>query len=157
MSLWQILTFLIIAGGAAYTYVVQPMSLELGIPRLQCWWDGGVYLRATAKEAGYQKVMHQTSDNIARLKAGEAVGCFNEGRCVRGATEAVSALEQQMLGWSAIGGGELLKGNVLGMLGMKAEDSARAKQAEAQYCISYLADHRRQILATEQPPAAVQP
>ncbi len=152
MNLWQIVSFLVVVGGLAYGYVFQPMSLELGVPRLQCWWEDGVYLRATAKEAGYQKVMHQTSDNIARLKSGEAVGCFNEGRCVQSPTEAISALEQKMLSWTAIGGGELLKGNLLGMLGMKAEDAARAGQAEAQYCLNYLAEQRREILASQ--PAA---
>jgi hypothetical protein len=157
MSLWQILTFLGVAGGVAYTYVVQPMSLELGIPRAQCWWEGGVYLRATNRESGYQNIMRQTSDNSARLKTGEAAGCFNEGACAQNPTEAVSALEQKMLSWTAVGGGELLKGNVLGMLGMKAEDAARAKQAEAQYCLGYLAAQRNKILAAEAPPTAAQP
>lgn len=149
MSLWQWGTLLVVVCGLAYTYVVQPMSLELGVPRLQCWWQDGVYLRATAKEAGYQKIMHQTSDNTARLKTGEAVGCFNEGRCVQSPTEAMSALEQKMLSWTAVGGGQLLKGNVLGMLGMKAEDAARARQAEAEYCLNYLATQRREILAAQ--------
>lgn len=151
MSLWQWGTLLVVVCGLAYTYVVQPMSVELGIPRLQCWWQDGVYLRATAKEAGYQKIMHQTSDNLARLKTGEAVGCFNEGRCVQSPTEAISALEQKMLSWTAVGGGQLLKGNVLGMLGMKAEDAARARQAEAEYCLNYLATQRREILAAQPP------
>lgn len=157
MSLWQILTFLVVAGGVVYTYVVQPMSLELGLPRAQCWWEGGVHLRATAKEVGYQNIMRQTSDNSARLKTGEAVGCFNEGACAQSPTQAVSALEQKMLSWTAVGGGELLKGNVLGMLGMKAEDTARAKQAEAQYCLNYLAEQRQKILAAEATPTPVQP
>jgi hypothetical protein len=151
MTLWQWGTLVLVAGGLAYTSIFQPMSLELGIPRVQCWWQDGVYLRATAKEAGYQKIMHQTSDNAARLKTGEAVGCFNEGRCVQSPNEAVSALEQKMLSWTAVGGGELLKGNLLGMFGMKAEDTARARHAEAQYCLNYLAAQRREILAAQPP------
>jgi hypothetical protein len=146
MSLWQILTFLVVAGGFAYTYIVQPMSLQLGLPRIQCWWDDGVYLRATAKEAGYANVMRNTSDNLARLKNGEAVGCFNEGRCVQSETEAVSTLERKILSWAAVGGGQLLAGNVLGMLGLSTENTARAKQAEAQYCIDYLGNQRQDIV-----------
>ncbi len=145
MTLWQVMAFFIVAGGAAYTYVVQPMSLELGVPRLTCWWDGGVYLRATKQERGYRAMMQQSDENRARVQRGEAKGCFNEGRCVLTRAEALGALEQQMIYWTAVGGGELLKGNVLGMLGMRSEEAARAKQAEAQYCINYLAEQRKPL------------
>jgi hypothetical protein len=147
MTLWQLLAFLIVAGGAAYTYVVQPMSLELGIPRAQCWWQGGVYLRSTAKEPGYSKLMSQMPENQVRLKNGEAVGCFNAGQCVQTPNEALGALEGQILNWTAVGGGQLLTGNVLEILGLRAEAGARAKQAEAQYCIDYLAKERKALLA----------
>ena len=148
MTLWQLLAFLIVAGGAAYTYVVQPMSVELGIPRLQCWWSDGVYLRSTAKEPGYSNLMSQLPENKVRLKNGEANGCFNEGQCVLTPNEALDALQSKIMGWAAVGGGQLLTGNVLQILGLRAEDGARAKQAEAQYCMEYLGAQRQQIQST---------
>ena len=145
MSLWQVITALVIIGGAAYTYVFQPMALELGVPRLQCWLKDGVYLRATVKETGYAAMMNQTPENKARLQRGEAEGCFNQGSCALTPNEALSALEAQILNWATVGGGNLLKGNILNMMGMRSEAEARAKQAEAEYCMAYLGDHRRDI------------
>lgn len=157
MSLWQVITALVLIGGAAYTYVFQPMALELGLPRAQCWWEGGTYLRATAKESGYSALMSQMPENQVRLKQGDAVGCFNEGQCVQTPNEALGAIESQMMTWTAAAGGNLIKGNIMNMIGMRAEDDARARQSEAEYCVQYLGEKRRLILEKAQEPKASKP
>lgn len=143
MSLWQYLVGIGLIICAAYTYVFQPMALELGVPKLQCWWNDGVYLRSTEKERGYSAMMRSTPANLERLKRGEAQGCFPEGECVAGPIEAKSVLETKMLTWTAVGGGQLLAGNLLGMLGNENAETAKAKQAEAEYCLNYLGNVRR--------------
>jgi hypothetical protein len=145
MNLWHVLVALTVLGGAAYTYVFQPMALELGLPRAQCWWQGGVYLRSTEKEYGYAHLMRSTPENAARLKAGAAQGCFQNGACVANKTAALGALEQQMVAWVGLAGGQLLVGNVLNMLGQTSAATARAKQAEAEYCLKYLGRIRQAL------------
>ena len=145
MSLWQYMVVLGVLVGAAYTYVFQPMALELGVPKLQCWWQDGVYLRSTEKERGYTTMMKSTPANSERLKRGEAQGCFPEGTCVAGPMEAKQVLEQKMLVWTMQGGGQLLAGNLLGLMGNEAEANARAKQAEAEYCLEALGEVRRSL------------
>jgi hypothetical protein len=145
MSLWQYFVAIGLIVGAAYTYVFQPMALELGVPKVQCWWKDGVYLRSTEKERGYTTMMHSTPANLERLKRGEAQGCFPEGTCVAGPVEAKSVLETKMLSWTAVGGGQLLAGNVLSMLGNENAGTAKAKQVEAEYCLTYLGDVRRSL------------
>jgi hypothetical protein len=145
MSLWQYVVAIVLLLGAAYTYVFQPMALELGVPKLQCWWQDGVYLRSTEKDRGYTAMMKSTPANLERLKRGEAQGCFPAGTCVAGPIEAKQVLEQQMLAWTMQGGGQLLAGNLLGLMGNESEVSARAKQAEAAYCLKALGEVRRSL------------
>lgn len=145
MTLWQYGVAIFVIVGAAYTYVFQPMALELGVPKLQCWWQDGVYLRSTEKERGYKTMMMSTPVNAERYKRGEVNGCYPEGACVAGSIEAKDSIEKKMLSWTMQGGGQLLAGNVLAMLGQDNAEVARAKQAEAEYCLKYLGDARRAL------------
>ena len=135
----------LISGVGLATYVYNPMQIEQAIPAAKCWWNEGIFLKATASEGQYQRFMSQNPLNTERLKSGEAQGCFQSGSCMNTKEEAIKALEEQMLGWAGIQGGNLLKGNMLGMLGLKSEAEARARQSEADFCVKYLGEQRRQL------------
>lgn len=139
---WVSLAALVGAGGL---YVANPMAITQAIPQAQCWWDDGIFLRATADEGGYTRLMQSNPLNKNRLSSGDARGCYPQGGCIETREEAVKLLEEQMLGWAGVQGGNLLKGNVLGMLGLKSEADARAVQTEADYCFKYLGNHRNKL------------
>lgn len=154
--MWKSAGLLVVAGSAAYTYVIEPAWVNLGTSGAKCWWDGGVYIRATVKEQGYVSEMSKLIQNRARLETGEAKGCLPEPKCALSPAEAIAMIDRKIVSWGIVQEYQQRKLNFLGNMhdgkgldlpgdGIAGRVDAMAKLDEAHYCTRYLQSTRKTL------------
>ncbi|MBI1309600.1 MAG: hypothetical protein GC129_07140 [Proteobacteria bacterium] len=140
---------LVIAGGAAYTYLVEPAWVNWGFGEARCWLKGGVAISADAKEPGYVAEMSKLTQNKGRLETGEATGCMPEAKCAMSPAEALGMVDRKIFSWGLVQEYNRKKITLLNNLhdgkgfdlpgtGIASRAEAVARLDEADYCTMYL-------------------
>lgn len=141
--------FLVVAGGLAYTYVIEPTWVNWGPAGISCWKDGGVWIKADAREKGYVAEMSKSIENRARLESGEAKGCLPEPKCVMAPSEAVAMIDRKIVSWMAAAKYYTMKLNFNHTMhdgiapdlpgdGKAGRVAAESRLVEANFCRNYL-------------------